>query len=241
MTRLVALGDSFSCGEGVGVRVPFDQTWTALLGAALPGASMTSFAAPGARIRDVRHDQVPRVISPTVVTVLVGLNDVARSGFDAATVRRDLISVAENLNGVADIVLFGRLHDPMRMLRLPAPIRRLAQARIAVVNAAVDEAGQLPRVHILDLDQVGALRLPAAWAVDRVHPSAAGHAALARAGAAVLGANGHSVESIALLAPTRAATQRDRMFWLAAHGMPYLARNLRALGTPALESVLRRA
>lgn len=241
MTNLVSLGDSFSCGEGVGVRVPFELTWTALLAAALPGASLSSFAAPGARIRDVRHEQVPQVASATIATVLVGLNDVARSGFDAATMHRDLVWVAEQLSGVAEIVLLGRLHDPMRMLRLPAPIRRLAQERVAVVNAAVDEAVHHPRVHVLDVDQVEALRYPAAWAVDRVHPSAAGHVALARAAAVVLCAEGHALETIDPATLTRAASQQDRLLWLARHGVPYLARNLKALGAPALEGVLRRA
>jgi lysophospholipase L1-like esterase len=240
VTRLVALGDSFSCGEGVGVRVPHDKTWTALLAAALPGASFSTYAAPGARIRDVRHQQLPQVTSATVATVLVGLNDVARSGFDAATVHRDLVSVVEQLGGSADIVLLGRLHDPARMLRLPALMRRLALERVAVVNAAVDEAVHLPRVHVLDLEQVEALHSPAAWAVDRLHPAAAGHAALALAAAVVLGAAGVTVQAIAPVALTDAASHRERMLWLAGHGGPYLARNLRALGTPVLEGVLRR-
>jgi lysophospholipase L1-like esterase len=241
VTRVVALGDSFSCGEGVGVRVPPEVTWPALLAAALPGASFISYAVPGARVRDVSRDQVPLVSAASIVTVLVGLNDVARSSFDPLTVYEELVGVAERLSEVAEIVLLGRLHDPMRMLRLPAPIRRLAQARIAVVNAAVDEAARLPGVHVLDLDQVDGFRLAHAWAVDRVHPSAIGHAALARAGAAMLGAEGHLVETIAPVPPSRVVTQRDRMLWLAGHGVPYLARNLRSLGTPALESVLRRA
>lgn len=158
--------------------------------------SVNFFAGPP-RILELRpqigEPRVPQVISPTVSTVLVGPNDVARSGFDAATVRCDPLWVAENLGGVADIVLLGRLQDPSRMLRLPGPMRRLSRERVAVVNPSWTRGAHLPRVHVLDLDQVDGLRAPAAWAVDRAHPNAAGHVALALAAAAVVGAEGYPV------------------------------------------------
>ncbi|MDX6217238.1 MAG: hypothetical protein QOG99_2822, partial [Frankiales bacterium] len=35
MSGLLALGDSFTCGEGVGVRVPLASTWAGVLATAL--------------------------------------------------------------------------------------------------------------------------------------------------------------------------------------------------------------
>ena len=241
MIHLVALGDSFTCGEGVGVHVPLAATWTALLAGAIPGAHHTSYATPGARVRDVRQYQVPKVSSATIVTLLVGLNDVARSGWDAGRVEGDLVSVADELCHRADTVLLVRLHDPVRLLWVPAPLRRLARERVAVVNAAVDRASRLPRVHVLDLARVELLRDRAVWAVDGVHPDPAGHVALAQAASAVLRDAGHLVGATPPVPQCRAASRRERAHWLARHGLPYLARNVRTLGTPALEGVLRRA
>lgn len=228
MTGLVALGDSFTCGEGVGVRIPQDQTWTALLAKSLGDPSRLSLAAPGARVRDVFRNQLPHVPETSVATLLVGLNDVARAGFDAARVQFDLLRIVGQLCSAADVVLVARLHDPVRLLWLPSPLRRQARERVAVVNAAVDEAAFFPRVHVLDLDAVRELRVRTGWAVDRIHPSLLGHAALADAAAEVLRRAGRSVlnqiDRPAAYRPTRV----ERLWWLSRHGVPYAARNLRA-------------
>ena len=42
VTVVVALGDSFTCGEGVGVRVDPDATWVALLARAPGGGAERS-------------------------------------------------------------------------------------------------------------------------------------------------------------------------------------------------------
>jgi hypothetical protein len=44
--RLFALGDSFSCGEGVGMRTPVADTWVGLLAAAMQ-LEVDRLAVPG--------------------------------------------------------------------------------------------------------------------------------------------------------------------------------------------------
>lgn len=56
------LGDSFSCGEGVGLDIRPVQTWTALLCQALPGSRLANLSTAGARVRDVRRIQLPEAV-----------------------------------------------------------------------------------------------------------------------------------------------------------------------------------
>lgn len=234
MTRVVALGDSFSCGEGVGVRVEAHRTWVARLARRLPGGTLTSLAEPGARFADIRVRQLPAAPAADLVTVLAGLNDVARSGFDASKVRADLLAAVDTLTSRETPVLLGRLHDPSRPLSLPWPLYRLVRNRIAQLNAAVDEAAAHPGVLVLDLATVPALAEPAGWAVDRVHPSVAGHAAVADRAACLLRGLGWPVLDEPAEALPRAEPRLARLHWCAVHGLPYAVRHGGDFAVPLL-------
>lgn len=174
--RMVALGDSTSCGEGVGLRLPFEQTWPARLSAAAH-ADLLPLAIPGARLEDVWRDQLPvvRDTGADVVTLLVGLNDLSRSGFDRERFSTRLGELVAALRGTGALVLLGRLHDAARVLPLPPALRRTVRARTCAVNAAADACAG-PRVRLLDLAALPALHHRRVWDVDRLHPNAAGHA-----------------------------------------------------------------
>jgi lysophospholipase L1-like esterase len=220
MSGLQALGDSFTCGEGVGVQVPLEGTWAALLAGGL-GLEHRSLAVAGSRVRDVLDEQLPLADIAVVSTLLVGLNDAARGGFDPAAVRRRLLDAVTHLAALSGAVVVGRLHDPSRVLWLPYPMARALRRRVALVNEAVDEAADIPRVTVVDLGGVPELQHPSGWAVDRVHPSAAGHQGLARAAAARLG---HDLPAPAAV-PAAPGLAR-RAVWGLRHGGPYLAAQL---------------
>ena len=220
MSGLLALGDSFTCGEGVGVHVPLASTWAGVLATAL-GLEHRSLAVAGSRVRDVVSGQLPAAGEAAVSTLIVGLNDVARSGFDATAVREGLRTAVHHVADLADIVVVGRLHDPSRMLWMPPPMRSLVRRRLEQLNAAVDEAGERPGVVVVDLAAVPELQHPAGWAVDRVHPSVTGHRALARAAAAALGHDLPTAEDVG-----RAPGLARRVVWSTRHGAPYLAGQL---------------
>ncbi|MGY1856945.1 SGNH/GDSL hydrolase family protein [Modestobacter sp. SYSU DS0290] len=241
MTLLAALGDSLSCGEGVGLRIEPECTWVGLVCAALPGARLVPLATAGARVADVRDRQLPRVPGELdLATVLVGLNDVARAGFDPAAVRAGLLDVVTALRARRAEVLLGRLHDPAAVLRVPGPVARAVRERTAVVNAAVDTAAGLPGVHVVDLGAVPALAGTAGWAADRVHPSRAGHRGLAAAAAEVLRTAGWTPDRVAAPEPGGGPTAGERVRWALRHGLPYAVGHARELGGPVASAVLRR-
>lgn len=242
MTVVAALGDGFTCGQGVGVRVAPSATWVAVLADALPGSRLLRLAVPGARVADVRHRQVGVLPDHVdVTTLLVGLNDVARRGWDAAAVAADLLAVVAELRSRADDVLLGRLHDAAALLPLPAAVARVARHRIAVVNAAVDEAGSWSGVRVLDLARVPALRRPGGWSEDGIHPGLAGHLGLAAAAAGVLRSSGRlDVAPMPDVGVPRGPSFQARCRWAVRHALPYAAAHLLEIGTPVASAVWRR-
>lgn len=226
--RLVALGDSTSCGEGVGVRTPRRATWPALLAAAVPDGELLSLAAPGARVRDVLAEQLAPAVAaaPDVVTLLVGLNDLSRAGFRPAAYAQDLQALVDGLAGTGAVVLLGRLHDACLQLPLPPALRRAVRRRTAQVNAAVDLAARSPLVRVLDLAAVPGLRHRPAWDVDRLHPSAAGHELIAAQAAEVLRSVGHLVRPTPSTAARPVPGVLREARWLLRDGLPWAVRHL---------------
>lgn len=238
MTTLATLGDSFSCGEGVGIRTPLRDTWGALLATALD-ARLVPLAAAGARVRDVRANQLARAeqASPAVVTMLVGLNDALRSGFCPDAVRLDLHHVVRRLRGRGASVVLCRLHDPTALLPLPDFVGRAVRGRVAHINTVVDELAG-PGVVVLDLARLPALTSRQAWAVDRLHPSRAGQYVLATAAASALRESGLTVRPIRSPHVEQPVGAAAEVQWFVRHAMPWLAGHTRQVVVPIAGSVL---
>lgn len=227
MTRLIALGDSYSCGEGVGVQVHLAHTWSATLAHAL-GLQLELHARPGARVGHVRTEQLPHALAnpAPVVTVLAGLNDVIRTGWCDQRIPADLTATVEALRAVESKVVLFRLHDTLRVLpfRLPRAAREIVRHRLDVLNGAVDSLRQ-PGVVIVDLETVPELRSRSGWAVDRLHPSISGHRGIAASAAAALVAEGVRATPLAPPSVAPAPGQLAEVIWFTRHGAPYLMKN----------------
>ena len=244
---MVALGDSLSCGEGVGIHVEPGQTWAAQLTDAIPGASMIQMAVAGARVRDVISHQLPRAVSqrPDLATVLVGLNDIIRSGFRPDRFRAELGVLVHSLRATGATVLLATLHDPgaLRPLPLTKRLRRQLVARVAIVNdtvwalAAADD-----RIRVLDLAGIYDLRLLGAWEVDRVHFSPAGHRLIADS--AVRALTGSDLPEPVPLPPQRipgAPGRPARIRWVLACGIPWLIQHGGRVAPAALRMGVERS
>lgn len=239
--HFVALGDSITAGLGDGVSMGRDRCrnngsvldgrgWAALLAGCLdptPGVRFTNLATTGATAADVRRSQLPVALrlQPDLASVIAGMNDLLRPGFDPLALRHELVWTVGRLRAAGVTVLTAKLHDPGRMLRLPGLLRRRLSERVDRLNAAVDAAaGDDPGVLVVDLSTHDEVYLPTTFDVDRVHPGPRGHRLLARAFAECLVAAGAPVVAMPVLdTPSTSPSRLDHAVWLAAVGVPWLA------------------
>jgi len=228
--RLVALGDSLSCGVGVGLTLPIERTWVGRLARAV-GLELDVLAAPGRASGEVRREQLPRATATPagLATVLIGLNDVVRADFAPEATAAHVDALIAALCRVHPIVLVARLHDPVARLPLPATMRRRYSLRIDHVNEALTAAASSwSNARVLDLAAVPALAARAAWAVDRIHPSPFGHHAIALAALDALAGHELATRAVRPIAPARSRTPGalHELWWFAAHGAPWLVSRL---------------
>lgn len=236
---LAALGDSVTCGEGVGLKIPAERTWPWLLADAA-GLTPVSLAFVGATMRDVRERQLPDMPRCAVAGVLIGLNDVCRGAFDKGRLEAEMNAIVEGVQWRANHVLLSTLPDPSRYLWVPKRVRRLVASRLATANEAIATAAETsPRVQLLDLAAVPALQLRCAWSPDRVHPSPFGHVAIASAAAELLGAL--PTPQLAIAPPPERAPNARHAWWLMRHGTGYLVRRGHTFVRPITEGLRRAA
>jgi lysophospholipase L1-like esterase len=239
MTRYVALGDSISVGmgdplpeaEGGGWR-----GWPALLASGLPAPEMHNFAVLGAQTADIEHDQLPAALAlkPHVASVVCGLNDTLRGGFDPARTGAAVGRVVAALKEQGAEVLTMRMPDPGAMLGIPQALARPLARRMHDVNDALDKVAA----------EYGTLHFDAAadpeayqrrnWSVDRLHPNERGHRLIARRFHALLEEAGFPVAPAPDQEPTSPPpTRREELTWMATKGTAWVVKRSTDL-VPAL-------
>ena len=236
VARLVALGDSTVVGLGDPLPGGRWRGFAPLLAEAAGVDVETSFlnlSFTGARMAAVRKSQLPGAIAsrPDVAVVIAGMNDTLRSDFDPVQMRDDFAAIVDALSGNGCPVLTVRYHDHTQLFRLPAPLQRALRQRISALNAVIDQVVADHDVVCLDLEDMPDVYDPAAWSVDRLHPSEYGHRCLAWAFAGVLAGAGRAVpESVSLACSGGVpCTRGRRAWWLASQGVPWLWRRGRDL------------
>jgi lysophospholipase L1-like esterase len=246
VTSLAILGDSTAVGVGDPLPAHGWRGFGPLLAAAL-GAPReiryTNFSFLGARMADLRHQQLPRAVAaqPNVAVILAGMNDTLRSDFDPAGIREDLDVMVTALRAIGAVVLTTRFHDHGRVFRLPGPLRRALHYRVAQLNDATDQVVARRGALCLDLHLMPGAYDTAAWSVDRLHPSECGHRMLASGFAGLLARTGLAVPHPVELACSggRQLTTAHHAAWLVCHGVPWLARRGRDLLPHAAGLMLR--
>lgn len=185
--RLVVVGDSSAAGLGV---ADPEHTPGVILARGVAEAAdrpvmLTNVAVVGARTRDLA-DQVTRALhlSPQVVVVLIGANDVTHRDRPQKSVRL-LVESVERLRAHSAQVVVGTCPDLGTVRPVAQPLRaymRRASRELAQAQAvAVAEAGGRP-VRLADLLGSYFYESPEAYfSADRFHPSATGYAACAGA------------------------------------------------------------
>jgi lysophospholipase L1-like esterase len=212
MTTYVALGDSITLG--MGDPVPDGngwRGWPALLASGLSEPALYNLATTGAQSHHVERVQLPEALAlrPDVASVVVGVNDTLRGGFDPGRTGASVSRIVEALTATGAVVLTMRLPDPGQMLGVPSALARPLGRRMRMVNDELDAvAARFGTVHFdaaSDPDTYDRRN----WSVDRLHPNERGHRLIARP------------EPEPLSAPP---TRREEAIWMATRGTAWLLR-----------------
>ncbi|MFZ3556064.1 SGNH/GDSL hydrolase family protein [Streptomyces sp. BH055] len=228
--RFAALGDSLT--EGVGDPVGGGwRGWAALLAEGLAPAEVPvafrNFAAGGAQTSDVLARQVPRALefAPDIASVVVGVNDTLRAGFDVQDVAARLDAAYGALAGRGALLLTACLPDPGSLLGLPGALARPLARRQRAVNSvvhALSERHGAAHLHAAGADWVADRSL---WSADRLHPGERGHRRFAARFHAVLAATGEARGPAPDVEPERPGpTRAAGLWWLATAGTGWVAR-----------------
>ncbi|MDA5285397.1 SGNH/GDSL hydrolase family protein [Streptomyces sp. Isolate_45] len=231
--RYVALGDSQTEGVGdgddtVGLR-GFADRLAEHLAAANPGLLYANLAIRGRLAGQVVAEQVERAVAlrPDVATVVAGVNDLLRPGFDAARVAGRLEEAFAALSAAGAQVATATFPDIGRI----APAARPLRPRVLALNAHIREAAARHGVVVAETGLSDVAADPRLWAVDRLHAGPLGHARIAAALAEALGVPG-SDDSWSHPLPPRPTpsalrTVSTEVAWVAGFLGPWLGRRLR--------------
>lgn len=227
MTRIVTLGDSITLGMGDPVPGGGWRGWTQLLAGGLTDPELHNLAVIGAQAKHVERDQLPAALElrPDVASVIVGINDTLRAGFDPVRTGQAVARTVAALRASGAVVLTMRLPDPARMFGLPDGMARPLTGRMLAVNAELDRVAA--RYGTLHWNAAGD---PATydrlnWSVDRLHPNERGHRLVARRFWDALDAAGVPLAEAPSLAPSSPPpTRRDEVRWMATRGTLWFLR-----------------
>lgn len=237
---IVAIGDSITLGVGDGVQdARGDVGWAAHTARALGAATFINLAANGTRVRDLCGAQVPAALAarPDIVLVTAGGNDVLRGDFDSLQVELDLREALERLVQPGRTILTVTIDRIGLFDLLPSSIAAVMARRVSALNGAIRGAAIATGAIAVDGAAVFRHAGGVAWHIDRIHPSAAGHRAIAAAALERLAPHWPAIRHIdPAPAPPRVA---ERAWWLVRNGAPWAAKRSRDLIPQVAQAVTR--
>ncbi|MFJ8039250.1 SGNH/GDSL hydrolase family protein [Kitasatospora sp. NPDC096147] len=231
--RYVALGDSQTEGVGDGDDTTGLRGWADRLAEKLaalePGFQYANLAVRGRLAGQVRAEQLGPALElkPDLATVVAGVNDLLRPGFEAARTAAELEEMFAALTAAGARVATVTFPDITRIVSLAKPLR----PRILEINDHIRAAAARHGVVVAETGLPEASTDPRMWAADRLHASPLGHRCIADAVAEALslpGSDGSWADPLPpqpLPAGLRATAADLR--WAAGFLGPWLGRRLR--------------
>ncbi|UQX05185.1 SGNH/GDSL hydrolase family protein [Streptomyces sp. RerS4] len=231
--RYVALGDSQTEGLGdgddtVGLR-GFADRFAEHLTAVNPSLLYANLAVRGRLAHQVRAEQLGPALAlrPDLATVVAGVNDLLRPGFDAARVAGELEEMFAALTAAGARVVTVTFPDVTKI----APLARPLAPRVTALNAHVRAAAARHGVAVAETGRAAVSTDPRMWSSDRLHAAPLGHVRIAAALAHAVRLPGSDDSWTHPLpprpAPTAVRTAVAEARWVAGFLGPWLARRLR--------------
>ncbi|MEV0378982.1 SGNH/GDSL hydrolase family protein [Nonomuraea sp. NPDC050643] len=232
-TRYVALGDSQTEGLGDGDDTAGHRGWADRLAEHLargnPDFRYANLAVRGRLAGQIHAEQLPIALAlrPDLATVMAGMNDLIRPGFDAATVAGVLEDMFAALTASGAHVVTVTFPDIGKI----APLARPLRPRVIDLNARILSAAARHGVTVVDTFPMAYFTDARMWSHDRLHASPVGHARFAAAVAHTLGLPGSDDTWMAPLPPLPPARAwrlaSTEMRWIATFAGPWIGRRLR--------------
>jgi lysophospholipase L1-like esterase len=233
-SRYVAIGDSTTEGlddpypDGPGYRGWADRL-AGRLAAHNPDLRYANLAVRGRLAGQVRDEQLDRALAlePDLATVVAGLNDALRRGFDPDATAGHLEAMIGALRHTGATVVTFTFPDPAPVM----PIARLARPRLMALNAQLRAIAARTGAILIDLEGQPFASDPRLWSVDRLHANSLGHERIAAALAHTLELPGADDAWTAALPP--AARRRPHqvaaaeLAWSGRYFVPWLYRRAR--------------
>lgn len=184
VSSYVALGDSFTAGNGIGSARRWPDLLAAELSAGDPGFSYLNLARDGADSQAVMETIEPTIaLQPDLVTLICGANDVL------LTTRPDIAGFADRYDHMLGRlrrtvpgirILVSTYPDGWAMPGLGPRTRRRVDEGVRLVNRTIIRVAGSHGVPCLDVTSHPGIREPDNLDADGLHPSALGHRRAAR-------------------------------------------------------------
>ncbi len=227
--RVVAMGDSITLGVGDTATPEVGAGWAAHVAHALAASSYVNLAANGTRARTLGASQVPTGLMhrPDLVLLTVGGNDVLRGDFSPPEITERVSDAIARLRRPGRHIVVISLDRIALFSLLGRHVSAVMARRVGQTNGALGQAVAGTDVHWIDGGAVFARLGPAAWHIDRIHPSPLGHRALAQEALTHLRGTYAQVRPIA--PPGRRPSLAAQAWWLTRQGLPWIAKRSRDL------------
>ncbi|MBK8294761.1 MAG: SGNH/GDSL hydrolase family protein [Solirubrobacterales bacterium] len=228
--RFVAMGDSQT--EGVGDPYPNgkERGWADRFAESLvlrnPEMLYANLAIRGRCIGHVREEQLGPALrlEPDLVSLMAGLNDMIRPGFDLDRTIETMDEMQKTLRATGATVLTITYPDPTDL----APIGRFLTERTRTFNQALREVAEANGTLILDLEKIPVTTDPRIWCDDRLHLNSEGHQRLAHGMESLIGGDDDLwIETLPPIDPARALTRlAEDARWVWAFFLPWIGRRI---------------
>ncbi|MUN42507.1 SGNH/GDSL hydrolase family protein [Actinomadura litoris] len=231
--RYVAIGDSQTEGLNDGDDRTGYRGWADRLAETLaarePDFRYANLAVRGHLTGRIRAEQAGAALAlePDLVTVMAGVNDLIRPGFDARAVTADLEAMYADFTASGARVVAFTFPDVGKI----APLVRHLRPKLVDFNARIRAAARRHDVVLVDTFPHSVTTDPRLWSGDRIHASPLGHARIAAAVAEALALPDADTSWTAPLPPLPPVPQwhraRAEATWAATFLGPWVVRRLR--------------
>nr|MBA3539915.1 SGNH/GDSL hydrolase family protein [Deltaproteobacteria bacterium] len=172
--RYVALGDSTTEGlddpDGAGGYRGWATRLAERIATHQGALEYANLGIRGRCARQIKDEQLAPALAlrPDLATVVAGMNDLLRGGFDARAIAADIGAMQRALVDRGCVVLTFTIPDISRRLA-PAPLARILSLRTAALDDEIRRVSAASGAILLDLAVHDLARDPRVWSRDRLH------------------------------------------------------------------------